>query len=423
MATDTFGTRDFFELFNIQGDADVEILIDKGLMAGLDVFKKAKNDTLARFKVGGTADTPVVRWGEEDDYPDAITATLATTTLTISGYLFGKALATDSEAVDLCKQVLRVGTILQRPTDGVQAKVTSIAGLVAAGSLAVTVAAYGNTSLSDDSGAVTWYIISEPWYDSRNVEQPRALTWDLRSVGTQIFEGEYEILKTTKFTKFELVSNKVEHQIVAQLRKLRQELAKSIIHGRPYHDGTDYRYMDYIRDPTMCGILTWPEIVYAETGSTANYYTNSNKVLQKSTLNTVIRRMWTEMGADFSSGNWKIVTDPIVFSQIQTWDQSYRRIPGDQKKIGWTVHMFDSDVGKEFEIVQDELYLRRPGCLSIMDFSKNYYGYFNGDKMDRTEIPLSTGRAQQWQLSFQTYGVVNRNPRATNTLIYNIKTS
>ncbi len=60
--------------------------------------------------------------------------------MTFSGNLFGAAITAES-----IRKVIRVGTILERPTDGVQVKVASVAGLSA------TVAAYGNTVLSDDA--------------------------------------------------------------------------------------------------------------------------------------------------------------------------------------------------------------------------------------------------------------------------------
>ncbi len=55
-------------------------------------------------------------------------------------------------------------------------------------------------------------------------------------------------------------------------------------------------------------------------------------------------------------------------------------------------------------------------------FDAMNYGYFNQDKLDRKEIPTQ-GRYQRRLISFQTYGVVVRNPRFNIGMIYGLPTS
>ncbi len=132
---------DFMKLWT-QSDQASERLLQKFLLVGLDKVVQGQSDVLSKIPVGKPVSSPVVRWLEEWGYPSQVTAQLSGTSLTFSGYLFGKAISAES-----LKKVIRTGTILERPSDGVQAKVSSVTGLAA------TVAAYGNTTLSDDTSA------------------------------------------------------------------------------------------------------------------------------------------------------------------------------------------------------------------------------------------------------------------------------
>jgi len=239
---------DFMKLWT-QGDADSERRLQKLLLAGLDKVVQEQSDVLARMKVGSALAGPVLRWMEEWGYPSQVTATLAGTAVTFSGHLFGAAITAES-----LRKVIRVGTILERPSDGVQVKVQSLSNLTA------TVAAYGHTVLSDDSQATGWDIIAEVWSDYRDAADPRALDRIFREVGTQIHAETFEIPKTRKNTKYEVVNDEVQHQIQALLEKLRRQLAYAALRSRPYHDGTAYVYGNKTEEPTMCflGINTTP---------------------------------------------------------------------------------------------------------------------------------------------------------------------
>ena len=157
---------------------------------------------LAKIPVGPPVSGPVVRWMEEWGYPSQITTILNGNQMTFSGNLFGQAITAES-----VKKVIRAGTILERPSDGVQVKVSSVNALTA------SVAAYGNTVLSNDAQTVGWDIISEVWSDYRDASDPRSLDRVFREVGTQIHAETFEIPKTRKNTKYEIIANETEHQI------------------------------------------------------------------------------------------------------------------------------------------------------------------------------------------------------------------
>jgi len=405
MAGDVF---DFMKLWT-QGDQESERKIQKILLEGLDKVVQGQSDVLAKIKVGSPVATPVVRWMEEWGYPAQVTAQLTGASMTFSGYLFGRQI--DDEAI---RKVIRPGTILERPSDGVQVKVGSLEGLTA------TATAYGNTALSDDAQAVGWDIISEVWSDYRDASDPRALDRIFREVGTQIHAETFEIPKTRKNTKYEIVANEVEHQMTALLEKLRRQLAYAVLRSRPYHDGANFVYGNKTEEPTMCGICTWPVITQAELSNPNVYVTKGAQPLTKTDLDNLARHLWLDEQADFNSGNWWIVCHPLTHQFIHDFDIAYRRMEKSDKGVGFQVDTFAAKIGKEFSILSDRY--MRPDVLIMVNFDKFSYGYFAQDRLDRKEIPTQ-GRYQRWLISFQTYGVVARNPRSNIGMIYGLPTS
>lgn len=399
---------DFMKLWT-QSDQESERKIQKILLEGLDKVVQGQSDVLSKISVGEPVATPVIRWMEEWGYPSQITAQLTGTTMTFSGYLFGSEIADES-----VRKVIRVGTILERPSDGVQAKVSSVDGLTA------TVQAYGNTTLSDDAAAVSWDVISEVWSDYRDAADPRSLDRIFREVGTQIHAETFEIPKTRKNTRYEIVADEVQHQMTALLEKLRRQLAYAVLRSRPYHDGSNFVYGTKTEEPTMCGICTWPVITQTELPNLNVYVNKNSQALTKSDLDNLARDLWLEEQADYNSGDWWIVCHPLTHQFIHDFDISYRRMEKSDTGIGFQVDMFDAKIGKSFSILSDRY--MRPDVLILVNFEKFKYGYFAKDRLERKEIPTQ-GRYQRWLISFQTYGVVARNPRANIGMIYGLPTS
>ena len=396
---------DFMKLWT-QGDQESERKLQKILLMGLDKVVQGQSDVLSKISVGPAVAGPVVRWMEEWGYPSQIKASLDDDTMTFSGYLFGKEI--NSESV---KKVIRAGTILERPSDGVQAKVSSATGLTA------LVLAYGNTTLSDDEEPQSWDIIAEVWSDYRDASDPRALDRIFREVGTQIHAETFEIPKTRKNTKYEIVANETERQISALLEKLRRQLAYAVLRSRPYHDGSDYVYGNKTEEPTMCGICTWPIITQAELSNPSVYVNKNSTALTKADLDDLVRYLWLDEHADYNKGNWWIVCHPLTHRYIHDFDIAYRRMEKSDTGVGFYVDNFDAKIGKSFPILSDRY--MRPDVLIVVDFDAAKYGYFANDRMDRKEIPTQ-GRYQRWLISFQTYGVVVRNPRSNIGMIHRL---
>ncbi len=403
-------SHDVFDFMKIwtQGDPDSERRISRFLLDGLDRVVQNDSDLLSMLKQGDSISTPVVRWMEEWGYPSRITARLSGNTLSLSGYLFGKPI----DAKSVCN-VVREGTILERETDGTQVKVRSVDGLTAA------VAGYGNSSPSDDAESGTWEIIAEAWSDYRDASSPRSLGRIFREVGTQIHAETFEIPKTRKNTKYEIVNHEVQHQIAGLLDKLRRQVAYSVLRSRPFHDGADYVYGNKTPESTMCGLCTWPTVTHEEFPNPNVLVNKGLQALSKQDLDNLITRLWLDENADFNQGDWWIVCHPLVHEFIHDFDISYRRTEQSNQSIGFHVDEFHSKIGKTFPILS-ERYMR-PDTLIVVNFEKFRYGYFNKDRMNRKEIPTQ-GRYQRWLVSFQTYGLVARNPRANVGMIYGLAT-
>ncbi len=396
---------DFMKLWT-QDDAESERKLKKFLLMGLDKVVQGQSDVLSKIPVGPSVASPFVRWMEEWGYPSQVVGQLVDSTLTFSGKLFGQVMTGNS-----LKQIIRVGTILERPDGGTQVKVTAV------DEMSATVEPYGGTVLNDDEEPIQWDIIAEVWSDYRDADEPRALDRVFREVGSQIHAETFEIPKTRKNTAYEIVSNETEHQISALLDKLRRQLAYAALRSRPYHDGTGFVFGNKTPEPTMCGICSWPVITQQEMPNPLVYVNKSGVQITKDDLDNLIRNMWLTEHADYGKGDWWIVCHPLTHQHIHDFDIAYRIIEKSDREVGFHVDTFDSKIGKSFPILSDRY--MRPDTLMVLNFSATQYGYFANDRMDRKELPTQ-GRYQRWLISFQTYGVVVRNPRANIGMIYGL---
>ena len=399
-----------FDFMNIwtQSDMESEMKMKKVLLDGFDAVVQADCDILSMIEVGDPISAPVVRWMEQWEYPSTLTARLFGNTLLFTGYMFGKTV--NAEAL---RQVVREGTILESHHNGCIVKVVYVEGLQA------SVTPYGNTISTDTSGPVLWDIIAEAWSDYRDASNPRSVDRMFREVGTQIFAETFEIPKTRKNTAYEKVRFEVEHQIEALLGKLRRQLAASVVRSRPFHDGSQFVWGNRTDEPSMCGLCTWPIITQSENPNPGVYVNKGGAALSRDDIDDLVRNLWLDEHANYEKGNWWIVCHPVTDGFIQDFDVSSRRIEKGDTGIGFLVNEFHSRVGKTFPILS-ERYMR-PGTLIVVNLNELTYGYYAEDCLKRHEIPTH-GRYQRWLITFQTYGVVARNPRANIGMIYNLRT-
>lgn len=108
-----------------------------------------------------------------------------------------------------------------------------------------------------------------------------------REVGTQIHAETFEIPKTRKNTKYEIVGNEVEHQISSLLEKLRRQLAYAVLRSRPFHDGSGFVYGNKTEESTMCGLCSWPLVTQSEVPNPKVYVNKASQVLVKDHLDNL----------------------------------------------------------------------------------------------------------------------------------------
>ena len=167
----------------------------------------------------------------------------------------------------------------------------------------------------------------------------------------------------------------------------------------------------------MCGLCTWPAVTHNELPNPNVYVNKNGQALTKVDLDNLVRQLWLDEHADYNKGDWWIVCHPSTHQFIQDFDICYRRIEKKDKTIGFHVDEFHSKIGKSFPILSERF--MRPGVLIAVNFKAFKYGYYANDSLERQEIPTQ-GRYQRWLISFQTYGVVARNPRANIGMIYGL---
>ena len=233
-------------------------------------------------------------------------------------------------------------------------------------------------------------------------------------MGTQIFAETFEIPKTRKNTRYHWVANEVEHQIVALPGKLKRQLSYAVLRSRPFHDGAEFVWGNKTEEPTMCGLCAWPTLVQSELPNPDVYFNKNGQPLTKADLDNLVRQLWLDENADYNKGDWWIVCHPDTHRFIHDFDISHRTMEKKEKHIGFRVDEFHSKIGKAFPILS-ERYLRS-GVLMLANTDAFSYGYYENDSLERTELPAS-GRYQRWLISFQTYGVVARAPRANIGMI------
>lgn len=415
--------------------------IKKFLADGLDTFIKAKSDILSIIPEGPPLDVPVYRWMEELDYPDEMVGTLddgggtPMWALDTSQTLLGK---TGGDLTDsFMKNIIREGAILRRQSDGLLLVTIEEVGDTTTGE--VKVACYDGRTIidnggspsdadevEDDAAATTYEIIGERWSDWRDASNYRSLDRSFEKVGTQIFADAFAIGKTRQNMSMEIVENETLHQIEALLRKLRRRLARAVVIMEPHNSNTwlspTWEFSDEDEDSTMAGLNYWFKKIQQDEANTEIFRNGpaNDGATGDPTWDSVCdltRGMRLTEGADFDTGNWKLLCHPNTWAHIALWQNTTRRTDRTDKGVGYTVTEIMDDQGKVFPVVSD-VYMPK-GEIWCVDFSKQSYGYFTNDKMERQELPRS-GRYHKWLISFQAYGLVCRMKRQALGKIYNL---
>lgn len=405
------GIIDLLKLWT-QNTADAERKLAKIIEKGIDRITEKESSLFKRFKKGPDLRIPVKRWMEQVNYELSITGTLSSTTLTFSGNLLGAAITAAS-----MQQHIKPGTILERG-DGMQCKVTA----VNYSGPSATVAAHGNTSLSNDSGAVVYDIIGDAVSDSNTDFVARSLDRGWRACGTQIWKENLKMPWTKRNTAMEAVADEMQHQMTELITNLQNKIAVACLRIRPNYSGGNWVYGLNVEDPTMCGLMAWIYITQGESANTAIWKDmTSEGAVTPDTLNQLIFDFDIQEKADYNKGDWVVGCHPVTHQFLSDFYTDQRWFQMGDKTAGKYVEVFRSSIGKNFPIVSD--HRLRKDVLLVVDCSDVEYGYYAGDHVRVVDIAQGYARQDEKMVTCQTWGTKIRKPRQSICGMYNLPTT
>jgi len=387
-----------------QNTAAEERLRQQQIRDGISEYNARQSDVFSMLPQGPPAVDNVIRWAYRHSYDIEITASVSTTTMTFSGTVMGGQTLTAL----LMQQLINVGTVLMRPSDGVQLQVSAVnySGLTA------TVAEHGNSgggSYDDDSSAITWLILGDCSTDDNETHYARSTTPAWYECGTQIHEELFRWLHTWEnidLRKNLKIANKVRDQVQLLIENMRRKIARSSLLMLPYYS-TTYKQGDQAERTAMTGVFAWPYITYQTLANTDIYKDMSGDAVTVPAIDNLVYHGDIDVKCDYGQGNWIIACDPVTRMYISQFNKTSTRIERKETKAGGYVDTFITANGESFPIVRDRF--MRPGTLGIFNTSDCEWGYMQGDEPWEKDLATQS-RTNKKLITCQTYGVVHRRP-------------
>ena len=171
------------------------------------------------------------------------------------------------------------------------------------------------------------------------------------------------------------IASEFAHQTSYRLKEIMRSLDSSVINSiRSATEGSDTDYC------SMGGLL---EFVSQSTGNV----TTTAEDLTEAVTNALYKDIWDDASGAISNG-FALVGGPLK-RVISTFDQAYRRTDFDNRRAGFTVERFLTDLGFELEIIVDPW--MPDDVMIIGDLDRIKVGPLSGDAM-RVEALARTGR-------------------------------
>lgn len=176
---------DFQEVWNMD-DANSRKFVQRWIDKEWTFIQQKEAKILQRLQEGPEIASLEPEWIQQRGYPRKITAQATRgTTVTFSGHFNGRAMTPE-----LMQQVITTGTILMKRVSGEtkQVKITDTDFT----DLAVSAAAYGNTTWANDSGPIDYWILPAPGKDKDPFQHPTSLPREILQTYTRIFKRHVE---------------------------------------------------------------------------------------------------------------------------------------------------------------------------------------------------------------------------------------
>lgn len=402
--------RSLLKLAMYDGDAEAQQKLKKFIEKGIDRIRERESTLFAKFKKGGMLRSTKVTWQEQYGPQLRLKATLTNTTLLFdsTSYLMNKIMSADN-----LKQCVRIGTVLRRESDGVQAKISA----EDFDNLSCTVGAHGNNTLSNDSEAVYWKVIGESIADYDSNWQPKAVDRVPRWCSLQIFKEDFEIPWLQMRMAMENVPDEKVHQLAEIMYMIKVKMGTSLLLMEPPYSGGAYVAADATTTPACTGLLTWAKIAYAENPNANVYVNKSNVAPNPDDLNNIVYYMEDEENADFDRGKWNIAMPGVQHMYISDAFSDSREFTMKESEIGYSVTAFHSKIGKTFPILRDPHMPK--DSIAVVDCSDVEWGYVSGEQVRPILIAQTNNqRVFQQFITGAIWGTKVRKPRQSLGLIY-----
>jgi hypothetical protein len=280
------------------------------------------------------------------------------------------------------------------------------------------VAVYGSTTWASlKTAGTTWYVIGMPKPDIDSASSDIARVRTRRKNFTQVFERAIEITQTRKGMAVWAVPDELKYQIQARTYEIKRELNLSALLGYARASTTNTFSPDSeIR--TMAGIQQLIRDPDLDSDYDDNTVTQVSGALTESAINALCEKIYNRGGLD-SKSNACIIVGPYQQRVISAFEKDRVRRDPDERRAGYYITKFISDMGYEFPIVLDRWCPNDK--LFVLDKSRVALMPLKGDNW-HTEKMAKTGRSEKWQLSGQ-FTLELRNADEAHGMLYDLSTS
>lgn len=280
------------------------------------------------------------------------------------------------------------------------------------------VTAYGSTTWAAVSTTgTTWYVAAMPKPDIADASSDIAQARTRRKNFTQVFERAIQVTKTRKGMAVWAVSDELKHQIQLRTYEIKRELNFSVISGYALASASNtYSPDSEIR--TMAGLIQLIRDPNMDSTNEDTTVTQVSAPLTESVLNAFAEKIYNRGGLDAKS-NAVLVVPPYQQRVISAFEKDRIRRDPDERRAGYYITKFISDLGYEFPVMVDR-WMPKDKVICL-DKSRVALMPLKGDNW-HTEKMAVTGRSEKWQMSGQ-FTLELRNAEEAHGLLYDLSTS
>jgi hypothetical protein len=276
--------------------------------------------------------------------------------------------------------------------------------------------AYGSTTWAAVTSG-TWYVVAMPKPDIDSASSDISAARTRRKNFTQVFERAIEITQTRKGIDVYGVPDELKYQIQARTYEIKRELNMAVLMGYAKASASN-TYSPDSELRTMAGIMQLIRDPALDSSASDNTVTQVSGALTESAINALCEKIYNRGGLD-SKSNACIIVGPYQQRVISAFEKDRVRRDPDERKAGYYITKFISDMGYEFPIVVDRWCPNDK--LFVLDKSRVALMPLKGDNW-HTEKMAKTGRSEKWQLSGQ-FTLELRNPDEAHGMLYDLSAS